>query len=340
MKRREKGPAMLAGAVFIGIFLIFFTSGTALAAAKYVIKLGHGAEPTEPTHKAAQRMAEKVGQATQGEVEIQIFPSSQLGSERDMLESCKMNAVQIIYSSPGSVGIFQPEVEIFNGPFLWKDWEEAKRVMRGSFGQKIHEKMRQQNGMRVLDPNWYWGWRHLTTRNTAVKKPADMKGLKVRAPNIPIFMEMVKAMGASPTPINFAEVYTALQSGVVDGQENPIPTIWAKKFFEVQKYMMLTGHMLQSNYVVVNEGFFRTLPEKFQKILQEETLAAGEYVSRAQQEEEGKLLANIKAAGVTVIEEVDREAFRKATEGVYAKFEGKWGKTLYSDLRQAILSGK
>jgi tripartite ATP-independent transporter DctP family solute receptor len=340
MKQQKKWLAIFVGAAFIGLALILSANGTAFAAAKFVIKLGHGAEPTEPTHKAAQFMAGKVGERTQGQVEIQIFSSSQLGSERDMLESCKMNAVQIVYSSPGSVGVFQSEVEIFNGPFLWKNWGEAKRVMRGSFGQKIHEKMRQQNGMRVLDPNWYWGWRHLTTRNTAVKVPADMKGLKVRAPNIPIFMEMVKAMGASPTPINFAEVYTALQSGVVDGQENPIPTIWAKKFFEVQKYMILTGHMLQSNYVVVNESFFRSLPENFQKILQEETLAAGEYASKAQQEEEGKLVANIKGAGVAVIEDVDREAFRKATEGVYAKFEGKWGKTLYSDLRQAILSGK
>jgi TRAP-type transport system periplasmic protein len=339
MKHRGDWPRVFWICLFVSLGLAL-SSGPASAAPKFVLKLGHGAEPTEPTHKAALRMAEKVGERTQKQVEIQIFPSSQLGSERDMLESCKMNAVQIVYSSPGSVGVFQSEIEIFNGPFLWKNWEEAKRVMRGSFGQKIHEKMRQQNGMRVLDPNWYWGWRHLTTRSTAVKSPPDMKGLKIRAPNIPIFMEMVKAMGASPTPINFAEVYTALQSGVVDGQENPIPTIWAKKFFEVQKFMILTGHMLQSNYVVVNEKFFRGLPAEFQKILQEETLAAGEFANRTQQGEESKLVASIKGAGVTVIEDVDREAFRRATEGVYAKFEGKWGKTLYSDLRQAILSGK
>ena len=327
--------AMAAMLVFV--LGITFIPGTA-AAKKYVIKLAHGAEPTEPTHKAALLMGEQIAKKTNGEVKVQVYPSEQLGSERDIIEATKVGAIQMAYSSPGSIGVFQPDVQIFNGPFVWKDWEEAKRVMRGPFGQKIYAKLRQDHGMLVLDANWYWGWRHLTTRNTAVRSPEDMKGLKIRAPNIPIFMETIKAMGASPTPIDFSEVYTALQQGVVDGEENPIPTIWAKKFFEVQKYVMMTGHMLQSNFVVINEKFFLSLPGDFQKIVKEAALAGGEYASKLQQHEESSLVSNIEKAGTTIIRDVDREAFRKATEGVYGLFKDKWSPGLYQELRKTIES--
>ena len=124
--------------------------------------------------------------------------------------------------------------------------------------------------------------------------------------------------------------------GVVDGQENPIPTIWAKKFFEVQKYVMLTGHMLQSNSIVVNAKFYESLPDDYRKILKEETLAAGEYATELQQGEENSLIANIEKAGTQIIRDVDREAFRKATEGVYGMFKDKWTPGLYQDLRKAI----
>lgn len=326
---------VLAFVLTVGTF-----HGMAFAAKKYVIKFAHGSEVIEPTHKAALLMAERVAERTNGQVEIQVFPSNQLGSERDIFEACKLGAIQMIYESPGSIGVFQPEVEIFNGPFLWKDWEECKRVMRGPFGQEVYAKVLQNHGLRVLDPNWYWGWRHMTTKNTPVRVPEDAKGLKVRSPNIPIFMETLKAIGASPTPIDFGEVYTALQQGVVDGQENPIPTIWAKRFFEVQKYVILTGHMLQSNHVLINERFFQSMPKEFQDIVQEEVLAAGEYMSALQQQEEEELIANIEAEGVIVIRDVDREAFRKATEGVYEKFEDNWGRGLYQKLRQAILDAQ
>ncbi len=328
--------------MFALVFVLAMTSlhGVVLGAKKYVVKFAHGSEITEPTHEAALLMAERVAERTNGQVEIQVFPSNQLGSERDIFEACKLNAIQMIFESPGSIGVFQPEVEIFNGPFLWKDWEETKRVMRGPFGQELYAKVLQNHGLRVLDPNWYWGWRHLTTRNTPVRVPEDVKGLKVRSPNILIFMETLKAMGASPTPVDFGEVYTALQQGLVDGQENPIPTIWAKRFFEVQKYVVLTGHMLQSNHILINDRFFQSMPKEFQAILQEEVLAAGEYMRTLQQQEEEELIAKIEAQGVTIIRDVDRETFRKITEGVYEKFEDNWGRGLYQKLRQAILDAQ
>jgi len=328
------GPLAVAATLFL-VLGIILTPGTAVAK-KYVIKFAHGAEPTEPTHKGALRLAENVDKRTNGDVKIQVYPSEQLGSERDTIEATKVGAIQMVFSSPGSIGVFQPDVQIFNGPFVWKDWNEAKRIMQGPFGQKIYTKLEKEHGLLVLDPSWYWGWRDLTTRNTPVRRPEDMKGLKIRSPNIPIFVETIKAMGASPTPIDFSEVYTALQQGVVDGEENPIPTIWAKKFYEVQKYVMLTAHMLQSNFVVVNAEFYSSLPEGYQKILKEETMAAGEYATQLQQGEENSLITNIEKAGTQIIRDVDREAFRKATEGVYGIFKDKWTPGLYQDLRKAI----
>lgn len=336
MKRNRRSVKLLLaiGALFWVVGMVL-NPGTA-AAKTYVIKLAHGAEPTEPTHKGALYLAKKMEERTNGAVKVQVYPSEQLGSERDIIEATKVGAIQMFFSSPGSIGVFQPDVQIFNGPFVWKDWEEAKRIMRGPFGQKIYAKLEKEHGLIILDPTWYWGWRHLTTRNTPIRRPADTKGLKIRAPNIPIFVETIKAMGASPTPIDFSEVYTALQQGVVDGQENPIPTIWAKKFFEVQKYVMLTGHMLQSNSMAVNGKFFGSLPAEYRKILKEEALAAGEHATELQQGEENSLIAQIEKAGTQIIRDVDREAFRKATEGVYDLFKDKWTPGLYQDLRKAI----
>ncbi|MBP1934701.1 TRAP transporter substrate-binding protein [Ammoniphilus resinae] len=302
---------------------------------KMTIKFGHSSETSEPTHKAALAFAEKVKERTGGAVEVKVYPAEQIGVERDMIEQTKSGAIQLVFSSPGALGVFNPEIEIFNGPFLWDNWDQAKWVMRESdLGKEVYANLEKDHGLKVLDPAWYWGWRHITA-NKEIRTPADMVGQKFRVSNVPIFVEMGKAMGASPTPINFSEVYTALQQGVVDSQENPIPTIWAKKFYEVQDYVMMSGHMLQSNHVTANAAWFNGLSPELQQIIQEEITAAGDAMTEMQMEAEISDLEKIKAEGVKIIEDVDKKAFEEATRGVYDLFADKWGADLYDRVQKA-----
>lgn len=302
--------------------------------AEMTIKFGHTSETTEPTHIAALQFAEKVSERTDGAVTVNVFPAEQVGNERDMIEQTKSGALELVFASPGSLGVFNPDIEIFNGPFLWDDWEQAKKVMRGPLGEDVYGDLEADHGLTVLDPSWYWGWRHITA-NKEIRKPEDMKGLKFRVPEQPIWLEMAKAMGANPTPIAFSEVYTALQQGVVDAQENPIPTILAKNFYEVQDYVILSGHMLQSNHVVANTGWYNDLSPELQEIIFEEIRAAGEIATKLQMEAEESNVAEIKAAGVKFIEDVDRKAFEVATSITYEVLAENWSADLYDRVQEA-----
>ena len=174
------------------------------------------------------------------------------------------------------------------------------------------------------------------TANKAIRKVEDLNGLKMRAPNIPIFVEMFKALGANPTTINFQEIYSALQQGVVDGEENPIPAIWAQRFYEVNKYISVTHHILQSNIIIVNDKFFLSLPEDLQKVVKEEIVKAGERNTELQMKAEEDLVSKIKEAGGIIVEDVDRAAFQEATKPVFETLAGSWTPGLADKLQSAV----
>ena len=164
-----------------------------------------------------------------------------------------------------------------------------------------------------------------------------MAGLKIRVPESPVWVEMIRAMGAAPTPIPFGEVYTALQQKTVDGQENPIPTIYARKFYEVQGYLSMTRHMLQNNLVIINKRSFEKLSPEFQKVLLEEAAAVSEKNTRLQQEQEGKMLEEIRKQGKTkVVDEVDRAAFAAKMGPAYKNLEARWGAANLKRVRDAV----
>lgn len=276
-----------------------------------VLKLGNVQAPGMPIQSGLRQLSQLVRERTGGAVEIQIYPAAQLGSEQEMLEGVQLGTVDMFEGSAGSVGRFLPQLEAFACPFLWQSTESMLKAVRGPVFDELQRELLAQRGMRILDMGWVFGVRHLTTRSTPVRTPADMKGLKVRVQPDAIYLATVRAMGGNPTPIDANELYTALQTGVVDGQENPVSNIWNRKFQEVQKYLVLTGHITQNQVVLIGEASWQRLSAEQQAVLTLAAREAGDAQNRLVAEAEAKDRKKLEEGGMTVIEP-DVAAFRAA----------------------------
>jgi tripartite ATP-independent transporter DctP family solute receptor len=311
----------------LSVFILTVALASPMAGYSKVLKLGNVQPPTMVVQKGLQYFADSVYKRTNGEIEIQVFPASQLGTEQEILEGVQLGTIHMFEGSTGSAGRFLPELEAFAGPFLWKDLHHMLNVTRGSIGEHLNQRLIKKNGMRILDMGWLFGHRNLTTKNKAVYKPADVKGLKIRVQPTTIYLEMIRAMGGSPTPIDWKEVYMSLQTGVVDGQENPIGVIYSAKLNEVQNYLMLTQHITQNQIVIINESVFQGLTPEQRGIIQAAVIEAGDYQNALIEKGAREDLEKLKKAGMNVIgpdEGLDREAFRQATKKVYDLFKDKW----------------
>jgi tripartite ATP-independent transporter DctP family solute receptor len=281
-----------------------------------------------PTVAMMERVAKQVREETGGAVEIQTFPAGQLGSSRDVIESASSGAIQIVDEGAAQFGQFVPQFSILEAPYIWRDPEHVRRVLSSPVLDEMNTQLVAKRSMRVIGSTYY-GKRHVTSGSKAIKTVDDMKGFKLRIPEVDTFRAMAEAWGARPTPLNFGELYLALSQGAVDGQENPLPTIQSGKFFEVQKYLVLTGHIITPRLIVVNEAAWQGLNAKERQSLKSAVEAHGQTQDNEILEQESKLADTFKTAGMTVIQP-DIESFRKPVLAtVPAKFESKWGKGLW-----------
>jgi tripartite ATP-independent transporter DctP family solute receptor len=230
------------------------------------------------------------------------------------------------------VGRFLPDLEAFAAPYIWRDVDHMMKVVRGPIGQELAERLVKAKGMRILDLGWLFGNRHLTTKSKAIYKPEDLKGMKIRVQPTAIYLETIKAMGANPTTMDFKEVYLGLQSGVIDGQENPPFVIFNNKLFEVQKFLMLTGHITQNQAIVINDKFYQGLSPEWRKLLTEAAYEAGNFQNELILKSEKEYLDKLKAAGMTIVQP-DVQAFRAATKDVWKKVSEKWEPGLYEKIQ-------
>jgi tripartite ATP-independent transporter DctP family solute receptor len=290
--------------------------------------------PAQPSHQGLVRLSELVAQRTNGALRVQVFGDGQLGTEQESIEGVQLGTIDMFMGSTGALGRFLPRLEAFSHPFLWRDEASMLKVVRGPIGEELSEELRKKTGIRIVDMGWVFGWRHLTTKQTAVMKPADMARLKVRVQPTGIFLDTIRAMGGNPTPMDFKEVYTSLQTGVIDGQENPINVIATRAFFEVQGYLVLTGHILQNQAVIVSDKTFQSLKPEQQRILVQATREAGDYQNQLLAKTEKEQLDLVRSKGMKVLTP-DVPAFRAATADVYKKFEAVWGKGFYERVRDA-----
>ncbi|MDR0577249.1 MAG: DctP family TRAP transporter solute-binding subunit [Candidatus Accumulibacter sp.] len=287
-------------------------SGSAVAAT--VLKLGHIAEPSNPYGQGADYFAKLVKEKSKGDIEIQVFPSSQLGTHKELIEGLIYGTVDMMLAGTAELGSFQAEVGLFDMPFLIRDRAHAYKAL-DTIGMELAGAL-EKKGVKLL--GWMEnGVRHMTNNVRPIKSPADVKGLKIRVQNNKTYVELIKALGGSPTPMALAELYSAMQAGVVDGQENPSAHIYTKRFYEVQKYASLTGHSYAAEPVLISVATWKKLTPEEQAAIQEAATEAIAWQRKLSEAEDTGFWDKIKATGKMEVIEVDKAPFQKATEVCY-----------------------
>jgi len=281
------------------------------------LTLGHGAAPENPRHIASLKFAEVVKARTNGRIEVQVAPSAQLGDDAAMVTALRTGALDISANSQGAVSAAVPEFAAFGMPFMFTSPAAAFKLLDGSLGKELADRSAEKG--LVLLGTWDNGIRHMTNSKRPITKVEDMKGLKMRVPPDATLVDIVKALGAEAQQIRFAELYVALQQGVVDGQENPLVNIHASKLYEVQKHLALTNHQFQMTPLLMSKRSWDKLSDADKKAVQEAAAEATALQRRLSQEADEKLLADLKAKGVQVTTP-DKAAFEKAT----AEVDDKW----------------
>ncbi|WP_096437200.1 sialic acid TRAP transporter substrate-binding protein SiaP [Alteribacter populi] len=269
-------------------------------------------------YKAAQFLAEYVEEESDGQFTIDLFPDSQLGDDRAMLDQLQDGTLDITFSETGRFGIWVPKAEILGLPYIVDGFDHLMRVLDDTeYGQELHEELINDFNLRVMDTA-YNGTRQ-TTSNREINSLADMDGLKLRVPEAQTLLDYASYTGASPTPMAFTEVYLALQTNAVDGQENPLSTVEATKFYEVQDYLAMTNHVVNDANYVVSETTWSELSEDYQNLLAEAIQEAAEYHTDLFETEEAELLTYFEEQGVTITNP-DLDDFREAVSEAYPSY--------------------
>jgi tripartite ATP-independent transporter DctP family solute receptor len=266
-------------------------------------------------------------------IEVKIFPNAQLGKETEYIEGIKLGTIDgAVFGRHGQI---DPRLDVLNLPMIYRDDAHVDAVLRqNSPVQTRVDQIMYENGFKVL--GWgALGFRHITTSNTMVTKASDLKGVDIRVPNVEPWIIAFRAWGANPTPIDFAELYSALQQGVVDAQENPPEIIYTSKFYEVQKYLNLTSHANIPCQMVLGRAYWERLPKDLQDaVVKAATVSRDEQV-RLAREANVNLISDLEDKGMTVVRNVDRVSFEAGAMESYAKFENKIGKDLIEAVREA-----
>jgi tripartite ATP-independent transporter DctP family solute receptor len=278
------------------------------AQAQTVLKWAHVYETSEPFHTESVWAAEEIGKRTEGRYKIDVFPASQLGKEADLNQGLKLGTVDIIISGSSFAAREYAPIGVTYFPYTFRDPGHLIAYTKSDVFKRLAQGYEQASGNHITAVTYY-GTRH-TTSNRPISKCADMQGLKMRVPDVPAYLAMPRACGANTTPIAFAEVYLALQNGTVEAQENPLTTIEAKKFYEVQKHIVLTGHIVDHLNTLISKSLWSQLSDADKQIFAEVTQQAAERATKIIEEREGKLVATFKEKGIDVTE-VDKSDFEK-----------------------------
>lgn len=316
---------------FLAALSLCFLAFSGPAQALTTIKIGHVLNTDHSWHTCLLGFAEDVKKATNGRVEIQVYPSSQLGSEKDMIEGLTLQTVNGGLIGGGSFQTLDPKFGIEALPYAWPTHESAYRALDGELGKRLLDILAKKGIVGLAW--WENGFRHITNNKRPIVKPEDLAGLKIRVTPDKMRLDTFKILGASPMPVNFGELYTALQQGVVDGQENPFAIIYSSAFYEVQKYLSLSGHIWGSALLCVNSSVWNQISPEDQKTILKLAAKWRDEQRRLTVKQEGEFLAKLKEKGMKV-NEVDKAAFKKAVQPVWASYEEVFGKDLLDLVRK------
>lgn len=297
------------------------------------IKLAHTGSEEHQYHIGATHFKEIIEEKSGGTIQIEIFPNAQLGSEKDATEGVINGTIDMaVVAADSSPANIVPELNVFGIPYIFKDREHVYSVLDGEIGKSILAKV-DEKGMKGLG-FWEIGFRNVTTNNKAIVNPEDMNGLKIRVQPSPVWQAHMKALGANPTPVDFNELYSALEQGVVDGQENPIATIMSMKFYEVQKNIALTEHTYSPAIVLMSNKVYDSLTDEQKAWLEEAVQEAADAQRQQLAEAEEASIAKLKEMGINFTEP-NREAFAEATKDVANAIADKVPQELVEQIRAA-----
>ena len=291
--------------------------------AQTVLKIGYATTQASHYGVGSTVFCDEVEKGTQGRYKCQQFPSGSLGGEREMIEAVQLGTLDIVNTSTGPVGNFVPEVKIVDIPFLFRDYDHARKYFDGPNGQELLTKF-PSKGLVALA----WtenGFRHMTNSKRAIVKPEDAAGLKMRTMENKVHMEGYRAFGIQPTPMAFPEVFGALQQGTVDGQENPIPVILSSKFSQVQKHLSLTGHVYSPALYLTSPRVMNKLSEADKKVFYEAAKKAAAAQRKRVNDDEDSGIAQLEKDGMSVVRKVDGQAFRDSLRDAYASYSKEFG---------------
>ena len=296
------------------------------------LRVGHLFAVDHPVHKGLVVTAASMQRRTAGRMSMEIFPNAQLGNARELLSQVMEGTLDMTTEGAGALSQLHRPLSIFEAAFVPRSFDHLTRMIASAHGQaQLLELTRSRGLVSNLDV-WYYGVRHFTTGKAPLRTAADAKGLKLRVPEIAIFMDMVRSIGATPTPMALAEVYLALQTGVVDGQENPLATIGNQKFFEVQKHLNLTGHVIVPYLPTLSARIWNDLAVADKQSLLEAIKEGGEENNRLTLALEGSLVEQFRKSGMQVTEP-DVGSFRSAMQSIYPRYESIWGAGVYAQMQ-------
>jgi len=312
-----KSKILTCALMVIALLALMTAVPAGVQAGPTVIKLGHADPEDVYTSKkgAAARVFKDIVEAeSSGAIQVKLFPAGQLGGERELIESTKLGTIQMCLVSGAIAGYYKPAM-VLDIPYLFSSAPVAWKVLDGPFGDKMAADLLKKTGLLNLAYG-ETGFRNFTNSKRPLKSPADMKGLKIRVMETPLYITMVKSLGAAPTPIAWPEVYTSLQQGVVDGQENPVSVILYAKFSEVQKYITLDGHAYGADFFLFNNRAFKKLTPDQQGIVKRAGIVAGNVGRSIQQLGSAMGVAELTKQGMQVYAPTpqERDQFKKMTQ--------------------------
>lgn len=309
--------------IISGIILAAAASTTSYA--EQVIRLGHTGAANHHFQTISEQFAELVSERTDGEITIEIYPSDQLGNQTQLVEGTLLGTNDMVLTSDAVLSNFVPQVGMINLPFIFRDSEHVRAALDGEVGQDLSAMVEEQGA--VVVGWWENGFRHITNSRNPIETPEDLKGMQLRVPEGPVFVSTFEALGVNPTPISFGELYSALQLGVVDGQENPPAHILTQKFHEVQDYVSRTGHIYLSSPVLINKSLLESLSEEHQSVILETGRELAAVHTSMVLEEEEQQWEEIAGYGME-INDVDPAPFVEATASVIEHYRGTFGEDI------------
>ncbi|MDK2879430.1 MAG: TRAP-type transport system periplasmic protein [Thermoanaerobacteraceae bacterium] len=290
---------------------------------KIVLKLAHDQQPNQGYGIGVNKMVQEVKDKTNGKVEIQVFDRGVLGNERDVVEGLKMGTIDMAIITAGTLTNFEPKMAAINMPFIFRDWDHVNKALEGSIANEVFPALESKQKIKPLAV-YALGFRNIATTKKEIKSVDDLKGLKIRVPQAPVFLSTFKALGANPTPMAWGELYTSLQTNVVDGFENSAQVMDQFKMYEVTKYLTITNHIWEGGVVLISDKAWEKLTPEFQRVLQNAALESAKYQRDQVKAQDEDMIKSLKDKGMKVTQ-IPREQLEKVAKPVYDELGKQYG---------------